>query len=42
MVWDREAKGPALFNGHHAIGPTELEATEILQELNRIYRSTEP
>jgi hypothetical protein len=33
MVWDREAKGPATFNGHRAAGLTEWQANEIKNEL---------
>jgi hypothetical protein len=29
MVWDRESKGPAMFNGHPAGGLTEAQAAEI-------------
>ena len=29
MVWDRESKGPAMFNGLPAVGLTEAQAAEI-------------
>jgi hypothetical protein len=33
MVWDRENKGPAMFNGQPAIGLTEAQAAEIKSQL---------
>ena len=33
MVWDRESKGPAMFNGHSAVGLTEAQAAEIKSQL---------
>jgi hypothetical protein len=29
MFWDRESKGPAMFNGHPAVGLTDAQAAEI-------------
>jgi len=37
MVWDRQRKGPAMYNGHLAIGLTELQANEIKVQLSRYY-----
>jgi hypothetical protein len=37
MVWDRQRKGPAMYNGHVAIGLTELQANEIKVQLTRYY-----
>ena len=33
MVWDRQRKGPALYNGHLAIGLSEFQANQIKAEL---------
>jgi hypothetical protein len=33
MVWDRESKGSAMFNGHPAVGLTEAQAAEIKSQL---------
>jgi hypothetical protein len=33
MVWDRESEGPAMFNGHPAVGLTEAQAAEIKGQL---------
>jgi hypothetical protein len=33
MVWDRQSKGPARFQGRQAIGLTEEQAREIKEEL---------
>jgi len=38
MVWDREAKGPATFNGYRAVGLTEWQANEIKNELTNKIR----
>jgi hypothetical protein len=37
MVWDRERKGPAMYNGHLAIGLTEFQANEIKVQLTRYH-----
>jgi hypothetical protein len=37
MVWDRERKGPAMFNGKPAIGLTEAQAVEIKIELEKLH-----
>jgi hypothetical protein len=37
MVWDREKKRPAMFNGHAAIGLTDWQANEIKTQLTRYY-----
>ena len=37
MVWDREKRRPAMFNGHAAIGLTEWQANEIKTQLTRFY-----
>jgi hypothetical protein len=37
MVWDRERKGPAMFNGQPAIGLTEGQAVEIKIELEKLH-----
>jgi hypothetical protein len=37
MVWDRERKGPAMFNGHHATGLIEWQAKQIKDQLTRYY-----
>jgi len=39
MVWDREAKGPAMFNGQPAVGLTEWQANEIKTQLTNYYIS---
>jgi hypothetical protein len=33
MVWDREKRGPAMFNGQPAIGLNECQADEIKTQL---------
>jgi hypothetical protein len=33
VVWDRESEGPAMFNGHPAVGLTEAQAAEIKSHL---------
>ena len=37
MVWDREREGPAMFNGHLAIGLTEFQANQIKDQLTSYY-----
>jgi hypothetical protein len=37
MVWDREKRQPAMFNGQPAIGLTEWQANEIKTQLTRYY-----
>jgi hypothetical protein len=37
MVWDRQRKGPAMYNGHQAIGLTEFQANEIKVQLTRYH-----
>jgi len=37
MVWDRQRKGPAMYNGTQAIGLTEHQANEIKTQLTRYY-----
>jgi hypothetical protein len=37
MVWDRQRKGPAMYNGHLAIGLTEFQANEIKTHLSRYH-----
>jgi hypothetical protein len=37
MVWDRERKGPAMFNGQPAIGLTDAQAVEIKIELKKLH-----
>jgi hypothetical protein len=37
MVWDRERKGLAMFNGQQAIGLTEAQAVEIKIELEKLH-----
>jgi hypothetical protein len=37
MVWDRQRKGPAMYNGQQAIGLTEYQANEIKLQLSRFY-----
>jgi hypothetical protein len=39
MVWDRELKRPAVYNGHPAIGVTEWQANEIRIQLTKNYIS---
>jgi hypothetical protein len=35
MVWDRERKGPALFDGHQATGLSAWQAKQIKDQLTR-------
>jgi hypothetical protein len=37
MVWDRQAKGPATFNGRLAIGLSEDKAADIKNQLTHFY-----
>jgi hypothetical protein len=37
MVWDRQRKGPAMYNGQEAIGLTEFQANQIKDQLTRYY-----
>jgi hypothetical protein len=37
MVWDRQRKGPAMYNGHLAIGLTEFQANQIKDQLTKYY-----
>jgi hypothetical protein len=37
MVWDRDAKGPAMLDGRLAIGLAEDDAREIKDVLTKIY-----
>jgi hypothetical protein len=37
MVWDRDRKGPAIFNGHEAIGLTEGQANQIRDQLTKYH-----
>jgi hypothetical protein len=37
MVWDRQRKGPAMYNGGQAIGLTEFQANQIKDQLTSYY-----
>jgi hypothetical protein len=37
MVWDRDRKGPATFNGYPATDLTEEQANEIKTQLSEIF-----
>jgi hypothetical protein len=37
MVWDRQRKGPAMYNGRQAIGLSEWQANQIKDQLTRYY-----
>jgi hypothetical protein len=37
MVWDRDCKGPAMFDGYLAIGLSEWQANQIKEQLTRTY-----
>jgi hypothetical protein len=37
MVWDRQKRGPARFNGHLEIGLTEEQARETMDQLTKAY-----
>jgi hypothetical protein len=37
MVWDRQAKGPAKFNGRQAVQLTEEQARELKDHLMRLH-----
>jgi hypothetical protein len=36
MVWDRDRKGPAMFDGYLAIGLSEWQANQIKEQLRDI------
>jgi hypothetical protein len=38
MVWDRERKGPAMFNGHQATVLSEWQAKQIKDQAYEILR----
>jgi hypothetical protein len=37
MVWDRQTKGPAMFQGRLLTGLAEDNALEVLNSLNFLY-----
>jgi hypothetical protein len=37
MVWDRQRKGPAMYNGSLAIGLTAFQAAEIKSQLTEFH-----